>query len=64
MWKAFMAAMKYRSLLPIAIDFVEFVQEATADGKLSSGERSKILSYMWRIVKEAEKVNASVKKAA
>ena len=64
MWKAFMAAMKYRSLLPIAIDFVEFVNKATADGKLSGPERSKILSYMWQMVKEAEKVNASAKKAA
>jgi hypothetical protein len=64
MWKAFRAAMKYRGLLPIAIEFIEFVQEATADGKLSSNERSKILSYMWQIVKEAEKVNGSAQKAA
>ena len=64
MWKAFMVAMKYRGLLPIAIDFIEFVNKATADGKLSGAERSKVLSYMWQMVKEAEKVNGKAKKAA
>lgn len=57
MLKAMMAAMKYRALLPEAIEFVQFVQQATADGKLTSKERSKVMAYMWRIVKAAENVN-------
>jgi len=64
MVKAIMAALKYRQLLPVAIEFVQFIQSATADGKLSKDERSKVMGYMWQMIKEAEKVNGKTKKAA
>ena len=59
MIKAFMAAMRYRTLLPLAIDFVVFVQKEAANGKLSKSARHSIMSYMWDIVKETERVNGA-----
>ena len=64
MVKAIMAALKYRQLLPVAIEFVQFIQSARADGKLSKDERSKVMGYMWQMIKEAERVNGKAKKAA
>jgi len=64
MVKAIMAALKYRQLLPVAIEFIQFIQSATADGKLDKDERSKVMGYMWQMIKEAEKVNGKTKKAA
>lgn len=58
MIKAIRAAIKYKELLPKAIDFIVFVQESTKDGKLSKKERSKIMAHMWDIIKAAEKLNA------
>ena len=58
MFKALMVAMKYKALLPRAIEFIVFVQNATRDGKLDKAERGKVLSYMWDIIKEAERLNA------
>jgi hypothetical protein len=54
MWKAFIAAIKYRGLLVEAIDFAVFVRAGVHDGKLDSSERYKILKYMWGVIKEAE----------
>ena len=50
MIKAIRAAIKYKELLPKAIDFIVFVQESTKDGKLSKKERSKIMALMWDII--------------
>ena len=58
MLKALMAAMKYKALLPKAIAFIVFVENATKDGMLDKSERGKVLSYMWDIIKEAERLNA------
>jgi hypothetical protein len=58
MIKAIRAAIKYKELLPIAIDFIVFAQEATKDGKLLDTERGTVMRHMWAIIKAAEKLNA------
>jgi hypothetical protein len=56
-FKAFRFAMKYRALLPVMIEFITFIQTATADSKLNKQERARALSLFWKMIKEAQQVN-------
>jgi hypothetical protein len=56
-FKAFRFAMKYRALLPVMIEFITFIQAATADSKLNKQERARALSLFWKMIKEAQQVN-------
>jgi len=62
MWQALRAALKHKDMLLPALEFVLYVQEVTADGKLDKDERkivrSKVMKFMWAMVKQAEKQNS------
>ena len=56
MWKAIRLAIKYQKTLPVAIKFINEIAESVGDGKISDKERSRILSSMWDVIKEIQKI--------
>ena len=57
MWQALRYVLKYKALLPAAIEFLIFGENSTKDGKLTKQERTLVLRHMWKIVKAYEQVN-------
>ena len=61
MFAAIKMAMKYKDVLPVAVDLIKEIELAMRDdGSISQKERSKLMSRFWALVKSVQ----TAKKAA
>ena len=52
MFAAIKMAMKYKDVLPVAVDLIKEIELAMRDdGSISQKERSKLMSRFWALVK-------------
>ena len=61
MFAAIKMAMKYKDVLPVAVDLIKEIELSMRDdGSISQKERSKLMSRFWALVKSVQ----TAKKAA
>tara|TARA_Y100000401_G_scaffold115814_1_gene120217 strand:- start:565 stop:750 length:186 start_codon:yes stop_codon:yes gene_type:complete len=56
MINAIRLAIKYRTTLPLAITLIEDISDSVGDGKISKKEKSRMLSSMWSVIKEIQRI--------